>query len=110
MRTKRSRPESTGDSSGCIYSRDESLRRNSRGQSNHCFLPEKNANSDPDRSFFNMKLSQARAEAVAQALAAKHGIAAARLKGYGVSSLALVTSNVSEEGRAKNRRVELVKQ
>ncbi|MEO8102707.1 MAG: OmpA family protein [Betaproteobacteria bacterium] len=58
----------------------------------------------------NMRLSQSRAEAVAQALVARHGIAAARLKGYGVSSLAPVTSNESEEGRAKNRRVELVKQ
>lgn len=59
---------------------------------------------------YNMKLSQARAEAVAQALVAKHGISAARLKGYGVASLAPVTSNEAEEGRAKNRRVELVKQ
>lgn len=58
----------------------------------------------------NMKLSQARAEAVAQALIAKHGIATTRLKGYGVSSLAPVTSNESDAGRAKNRRVELVKQ
>jgi OOP family OmpA-OmpF porin len=58
----------------------------------------------------NMKLSQARAEAVAQALVAKHGIAATRLKGYGVSSLAPVSTNDSDEGRAKNRRVELVKQ
>ena len=59
---------------------------------------------------YNMKLSQARAEAVAQALVARHSIAAARLKGYGVSSLAPVTSNDTEEGRARNRRVELVKQ
>ena len=59
---------------------------------------------------YNIKLSQARAEAVAQVLVAKHGIAAARLKGYGVSSLAPVASNDSEPGRAKNRRVELVKQ
>lgn len=58
----------------------------------------------------NMKLSQARAEAVSQALVGKHGIAAGRLKGYGVSSLAPVASNDSDDGRAKNRRVELVKQ
>ncbi len=55
-----------------------------------------------------MTLSQARAEAVVQALTAKHGVAAARLKGYGVGPLAPVASNGSEEGRAKNRRVELV--
>ena len=39
-----------------------------------------------------------------------HGIAAARLKGYGVGPLAPVASNDSDDGRAKNRRVELVKQ
>ncbi len=58
----------------------------------------------------NMKLSQARADAVAAALTTAHGVAAARLKGYGVGPLAPVASNDGEEGRAKNRRVELVKQ
>ena len=58
----------------------------------------------------NMKLSQARADAVVKALAGKYGIAATRLKAYGVASLAPVASNDAEEGRAKNRRVELVKQ
>ncbi|MBI5547937.1 MAG: OmpA family protein [Deltaproteobacteria bacterium] len=58
----------------------------------------------------NMELARARAEAVVTALTAKHGIAAARLKGYGVGPLAPVASNDAEDGRAKNRRVELVKQ
>lgn len=58
----------------------------------------------------NMKLSQARAEAVAAALTTAHGVAAARLKGCGVGPLAPVASNDTEAGRAKNRRVELVKQ
>lgn len=58
----------------------------------------------------NMKLSQARAEAVSKVLTAKHGIVANRLKSYGVASLAPVATNDTEEGRAKNRRVELVKQ
>jgi len=58
----------------------------------------------------NMKLSQARAEAVVQALVAKHSIGAARLKASGVGPLAPVASNATEEGRAKNRRVELVRQ
>jgi OOP family OmpA-OmpF porin len=58
----------------------------------------------------NMNLSRARAEAVVQALVAKHGIAAARLAGRGVGPLCPVASNDSEDGRAKNRRVELVKQ
>lgn len=58
----------------------------------------------------NMRLSQARGEAVAQALVSQHGIAAARLKGYGVGPLCPVASNDTEEGKAKNRRVELVKE
>lgn len=58
----------------------------------------------------NMKLSQARAEAVVAALTTTHGVAAARLKGYGVGPLAPVASNEAEAGRAKNRRVELVRQ
>lgn len=58
----------------------------------------------------NMKLSQARGEAVVRALVGQYGIAAARLKGYGVGPLAPVASNDTDEGRAKNRRVELVKQ
>jgi len=57
----------------------------------------------------NVKLSQARAESVVQALAAKYGIDKARLKAFGVASLAPVASNDEEAGRAKNRRVELVK-
>jgi OOP family OmpA-OmpF porin len=58
----------------------------------------------------NMRLAQARAEAVAAELASAHGIAAARLKGYGVGPLAPVAGNDDDAGRGKNRRVELVKQ
>ncbi len=58
----------------------------------------------------NMALAKARAEAVAAALVSAHGVAAGRLKGYGVGPLAPVASNDGEDGRAKNRRVELVKQ
>jgi outer membrane protein OmpA-like peptidoglycan-associated protein len=58
----------------------------------------------------NMKLSQGRADAVLQALVRTHGIAASRLKSYGDGPYAPVSSNDTEEGRAKNRRVELVKQ
>jgi outer membrane protein OmpA-like peptidoglycan-associated protein len=58
----------------------------------------------------NMKLSQARGEAVVQALVTQYGIATSRLKGYGVGPLAPVASNDTEEGKAKNRRVELVKE
>jgi outer membrane protein OmpA-like peptidoglycan-associated protein len=58
----------------------------------------------------NMKLSRDRAEAVTRALTTKHGIGAGRLSAHGVGSLAPVASNTSEAGRAKNRRVELVRQ
>jgi outer membrane protein OmpA-like peptidoglycan-associated protein len=58
----------------------------------------------------NLKLSQARAEAVVQVLVSQHGIAPARLKGFGVGPLAPVATNDTDEGRAKNRRVELVKE
>ena len=58
----------------------------------------------------NMKLSRARAEAVITALTSRHGIAAGRLIPHGVGPVAPVASNDAEPGRAKNRRVELVKQ
>jgi outer membrane protein OmpA-like peptidoglycan-associated protein len=58
----------------------------------------------------NMKLSQARAEAVVQALTRSYGVAATRLKAIGAGPIAPVVTNRTEEGRAKNRRVELVEQ
>ena len=58
----------------------------------------------------NMTLSLDRANAVVRDLVAKHGIPAARLKASGVGPLAPVSSNGSNEGKAKNRRVELVEQ
>jgi OOP family OmpA-OmpF porin len=57
----------------------------------------------------NMKLSQDRAAAVVAALVGRHVIAAARLTAVGVGPVAPVASNDTDEGRAKNRRVELVK-
>ncbi len=58
----------------------------------------------------NMKLSAARAQAVVRALTSQHGIAAARLTAFGCGQYAPVASNSTPDGRAKNRRVELVKQ
>ncbi|MBI1738177.1 MAG: OmpA family protein [Acidobacteria bacterium] len=58
----------------------------------------------------NIKLSQDRGTAVLQVLVRDHGIAAARLRSHGCGQFAPVASNDTEEGRAKNRRVELVKQ
>ncbi len=58
----------------------------------------------------NMKLSQARAAAVVAALSGKHGVAAARLSAFGAGPYSPVASNKTDEGKAKNRRVELVEQ
>jgi len=59
---------------------------------------------------YNMELSKRRAEAVERSLLQEYGIAADRLKSWGVGFLSPVASNQSEEGRAMNRRVELVEQ
>lgn len=58
---------------------------------------------------YNVDLSQRRAVAVVRALSGQYGIDAARLEGHGVGFLAPAAPNDSEEGRTKNRRVELVK-
>jgi outer membrane protein OmpA-like peptidoglycan-associated protein len=59
---------------------------------------------------YNQSLSQRRAEAVVRMLVSRFDVAAGRLKGIGVGMYAPVAPNTSEEGRAKNRRVELVPQ
>ena len=56
----------------------------------------------------NIKLSQAGAQSVITALVSKHGIAAARLVAFGAGPWAPLASNKTDDGRAKNRRVELV--
>ena len=56
----------------------------------------------------NLELSRRRAEAVTEALIQSYGIIGARLTPRGVASLAPLASNATEEGRAKNRRIELV--
>jgi OOP family OmpA-OmpF porin len=56
----------------------------------------------------NAVLSQKRAEAVAVALSSRFGVASDRLVARGVANLAPVASNESEQGRAQNRRVEMV--
>jgi outer membrane protein OmpA-like peptidoglycan-associated protein len=58
----------------------------------------------------NLDLSKRRAAAVAQALTTQYGVAAARLQSFGAGPYAPIASNDSEDGRALNRRVELVKQ
>jgi len=56
----------------------------------------------------NLSLSKRRADAVVAALNTEYGINAGRLTANGVASLAPVAVNTTDEGRAKNRRVELV--
>lgn len=58
----------------------------------------------------NLTLSKARAESVVKALTDRHGAGAGRLAAYGVGSLSPVAPGTTEEGRARNRRVELVVQ
>jgi len=58
----------------------------------------------------NMKLSRERADAVVKALVSEYGADANKLKPDGVGPLSPVTSNKTEDGRAKNRRVELLEQ
>ncbi len=58
----------------------------------------------------NLKLSKDRADAVVKALTSKYGVNAAQLTAWGDGPTAPVASNATEEGRAQNRRVELVAQ
>ncbi len=58
---------------------------------------------------YNIDLSQRRAASVVQALTGRYGIPAAQLEPAGVGPLAPVAENLSEDGRALNRRVELVR-
>jgi outer membrane protein OmpA-like peptidoglycan-associated protein len=56
----------------------------------------------------NLRLSMARAQSVITALVGKHGIAASRLIAFGNGPYAPIATNKTDDGRAKNRRVELV--
>ena len=59
---------------------------------------------------YNMDLSSSRAEAVANALVNEYGISRSRLRSWGVGYVSPIASNRTEEGQAKNRRVELVEE
>ena len=58
---------------------------------------------------YNLALSRSRAEAVKAALTDRYGIAATRLETAGYGETRPVADNAKLEGRARNRRVELVK-
>ncbi len=55
----------------------------------------------------NQRLSQRRAEAVAAVLIA-HGVAPERIRAFGRGEDEPIASNLTEEGRALNRRVEII--
>lgn len=57
---------------------------------------------------YNLTLSKNRAEAVVKELVGKYGISRTRLSGQGVGPLSPVNTNLAEDGRKLNRRVELV--
>lgn len=57
---------------------------------------------------YNLDLSRC-AAAVVRALTTQYGVAAARLDSFGCGLYAPVASNATDDGRAKNRRVKLVK-
>jgi outer membrane protein OmpA-like peptidoglycan-associated protein len=57
----------------------------------------------------NLKLSEARAGAVRASLAGDHAVAASRLRAVGFGESRPRESNATLEGRARNRRVELVR-
>lgn len=57
----------------------------------------------------NIDLSRRRAAAIVAALVRDHGIAASRLTPFGAGMAAPVAANETEQGRAQNRRVEIVR-
>ena len=58
----------------------------------------------------NVELSKRRAAAVVAILTTKDGVAANRLEPFGNGPFAPIASNTTDEGRASNRRVEIVTQ
>lgn len=58
----------------------------------------------------NLRILMARAEVVVKVLVSSYGVEAKRRAVFEVGSLLPVASNQTEEGRAKNCRVELVEQ
>jgi len=59
------------------------------------------------KATYNLKLSERRADAVVNYLT-EHGIAESRMSPHGFGKTDFVASNSTAEGRAQNRRVELV--
>lgn len=92
------RPDSKAilDEIGALLARDPALRLEIQGHTD-------NVGSPTD----NLALSQKRAEAVKSYLVAAHFIDAGRLTTAGFGDTRPVADNATDDGRAKNRRVEL---
>ena len=58
----------------------------------------------------NISLSQERANAVMEKLISEYGVNREQLKPFGVGPVSPIASNSTEEGKAQNRRVEIVEQ
>lgn len=80
-------------------------------------------NANPEKTFFvvghtdirgsldyNRKLSEQRADAVAAKLSGAYKVNPAQMTPFGAGPVSPVTTNATEDGRAQNRRVELVAQ
>ena len=93
------RPDATPtlDEIGALLKKDSVLKLSIEGHTDN--------SGDPQH---NKVLSQQRADAVFATLVGS-GIDKTRLSGAGLGSTRPLSDNASEEGRAKNRRVELVK-
>lgn len=65
---------------------------------------------DKGAADYNLSLSQRRAAAVVAALVSQYAIDAARLTSEGAGMMKPLVPNDTDEGRAKNRRVELIAQ
>ncbi len=59
---------------------------------------------------YNLRLSERRSEAVKQALISEYGISADRMTPEGFGASRPKATNDTVEGRALNRRVELIRQ
>jgi len=94
------KPESkpTLDEVGKLLTGDATLKLKVVGHTDNTGSPE-----------HNQTLSLGRAKAVVSSLVTGYGITADRLQPEGLAATKPIASNDTEEGRAKNRRVELVK-